>query len=116
MNRIDKLHDDETWESLFLRIPFLIKKNQWTRQSVGAVLGLGGGAAAFVLTMTLSVFSWLTRDDLAPVLKEIGFVSLISVLPLLAFGAHCLDLLEKESRDVQNAWSSFGDSRHYFDA
>jgi len=102
---IDKLHEDEIWESLFLRIPFLVKKNQWKWQSVGAIAGLGGGIAAFVLTMTLSVFGWLTRDGLAPILKEAGFVSLVSVLPLLALGAHCLDLLEKESRDVRNAFS-----------
>lgn len=116
MNRIDKLHKEEIWESLFLRIPFLVKKNQWTRQSVGAVLGLGGGIVSFVLTMTLAVFNWLTRDGSVPLLKEIDFVSLISVLPLLALGAHCLDLLEKESWKVKNARLSFSDSGNCLDA
>ena len=104
MNGIDKLHDDEIWRSLFLRIPFLVKKNQWTLQSIGAIAGLGGGVAAFILTLTLSVFGWLTRDGLAPILKETSFVSLIAVLPFLALGAHCLDLLENESRSAQNAF------------
>jgi len=103
MNRSEKSQEDEIWEGLYLRIPFLVKKNQWTRQSIGAVLGLGGGVVSFILTITLNGINWLLQGNLVPLLKEIDFVSLILVLPLLALGAHCLDLLEKECSEFQNA-------------
>ena len=103
MNRSEKSLEDEIWEGLYLRIPFLVKKNQWTRQSIGAVLGLGGGVVSFILTITLHSINWLLQGNLVPLLKEIDFVSLILVLPLLALGAHCLDLLEKECSEFQNA-------------
>ncbi len=103
MNRSEKSQEDEIWEGLYLRIPFLIKNNQWTWQSIGALLGLGGGVVSFIFTITLHSINWLLQGNLVPLLKEIDFVSLILVLPLLALGAHCLDLLEKECSEFQNA-------------
>jgi hypothetical protein len=116
MNGTDKTHEDEIWKGLYPRIVFLIKKNRWTRQSIGAIFGLGGGIASFLLTMTLQSINWLAQSDSAPLLKEIDFVSLISVLPLLAIGAHFLDLLEKEASDVQNALALSGDLSRFFGA
>jgi len=93
-----KSNEDEIWEELFPRIVFLIKKNKWAWQSVGAVFGLCGGILSIVLTIVLPfVISWLTPSDLVSILEKISFIFLALSLPLLALGANCLDLLEKKT-------------------
>jgi hypothetical protein len=99
-----KTKEDEIWEELFPRIVFLIKKNKWAWQSVGAVLGLCGGILSIVLTIVLPfVIFWLTPGDLVSILEKISFIFLALSLPLLAVGSHCLDLLEKKSHDFPAA-------------
>ncbi len=59
----------------------------------GAMLGLGGGAVLPIIGAVLLVINRFadSRD-----LHLIGSFLLISTIPLLVFGAHCLDMLEKE--------------------
>ena len=114
MNRIKISPDDLTWENLYPRISLLIKGNQRTWQAVGVISGLAGGALSFVAAVALDAVGWLTQSSSAQ-LRETSFIALLLVLPLLALGAHCLDLLEKDSSDVQNAGVSLADSRTCFD-
>ena len=91
-----KSKEDEIWEGLYPRVFFLIKTNKWTWQSVGAVFGLGGGILSIIVAIVLPIIAtWLAPSDSIPFLKGVSSVLLILFLPLLALGAHCLDLLEK---------------------
>jgi hypothetical protein len=92
-----KSKEDEVWEGLYPRIFLLIKTNKWTLQSVGASLGLGGGILSIIAATLLPfIASWLTPGNFL-LLEKISNVSIGLILPLLALGAHCLDLLEKKS-------------------
>lgn len=71
----------------------------WTWKSAGGVLGLFGGIISPLLGSILTAISWLT----GPVwhglsLQRYGTVLLFLTIPLLLFGAHCLDLMEKQDK------------------
>jgi len=103
-----KSKKDEIWEELFPRIVLLIKMNKWAWQSVGAIFGLGGGVLSIILAIVLPfIISWLTPSDLVSILEKISFIFLALSLPLLAVGAHCLDLLEKNPNDFSAAEMRF---------
>lgn len=95
MNKIYVLHEDELSGELYQRIYLLIRKARWTRQSIGASVGLAGG----LLSILLGALLWPTVTLLAPGSFR-AFLNLIEILffalslPLLSLGAHCLDSLE----------------------
>ncbi len=100
MKNIHKSNEDEIWEGLYPQILFLIKKNKWTWQSVAALFGFGSAILSFIVGILLPIAAfWLIPDGSDSTLKGISSVFLILILPLLALGAHCLDLLEKKSKD-----------------
>jgi hypothetical protein len=69
----------------------------------GAVLGLCAGFSAPVAGALVTIISWFSDPvwhGLA--LHQAGTTLFIMALPLLIFGAHCLDLLDKERRTVQD--------------
>ena len=93
-----KLKKYEVWEGLYPRIFFLIQKNKWSWQSIGAIFGLGGAIFSIIMAVSLPFAAyWLLAGGSVSFIKEISFVFLALALPLMAFGAHCLDLLEKTS-------------------
>lgn len=98
MNKRYILRKDEPGGELYGRIHFLVRNNGWTRQSIGATLGVVGGT----LSIILGALSWMVVYMLAPGRFE-SFLNTAEVvlfafsLPLLALGACCLDLLEKSS-------------------
>ena len=70
-----------------------------TRQAIGAMLGLVGGfvcAIAGLLILALGAALHLFGSA-HPLLETIGSVLLVSIIPLLIFGAHCLDKLEQSN-------------------
>lgn len=96
-----KLKRNAVWEDFYPRIPALIKKNKGTSESFGAVIGLGGGILSALVVIISSIIPWSLRvSNTVPAIKAINFICLLLVLPLLALGAHCLDLLEKRSADL----------------
>jgi hypothetical protein len=71
-------------------------------RSYGAVAGLAGGIAAALLGTTLTVISWLGGDG-ARAEKIVGTLLLVLTIPLLIFGAQCLDLMDKKKDRAREA-------------
>lgn len=97
MNKIYRLREDDLGDVLYRRIYLLIRKNRWAWQSVGAAFGLAGGMFSILLGLLL----WATVRFFAPssygsFLNVLSLVFFVLLFPLLALGAHCLDLLEKK--------------------
>jgi len=68
-------------------------------QTVGAVCGVSGGMITALLGALLTAITWLTGASAGYGLwlHRAGAVLLFSTIPLLIFGAHCLDLMEKHA-------------------
>ena len=74
-------------------------RGSWNWKSRGALVGLCGGLVAPLLALALTVISWF-RD---PVwhgfpLHTAATTLFVVAFPLLIFGAHCLDLLDKDKK------------------
>ena len=101
MGDIYMLPKDDSGGRLYRGIYLLISRQPWTWQSVGATCGLAGG----MLSMLSGLLLWMSTRFLAArgvgsstQLWEILFFVL--PIPLMALGAHCLDLLEKRSSTI----------------
>jgi hypothetical protein len=96
-DEIYALPEDELGGGIYRRMFFLLGKNRRTRTSIAAAVGLFGG----LLSLVLGLLDWAVVGFMAPagalgaLLDATGTVLLILPLPLLALGAHCLDLLER---------------------
>ena len=98
MNKIYVLEKDELRDELYRRIYLLIRKNRWTRQSIGASLGLAAGLLSIILGAVLwAIVSLLAPGSFRSSLNAVDILFFAFSLPLLAFGAYCLDLLEKRA-------------------
>lgn len=68
-----------------------------TWKSRGAVFGLFGGLAAPILGSVFTAISWFIDSSWHGVsLRSIGTSLFLMAIPLLAVGAHCLDLLDND--------------------
>ncbi len=80
------------------------RRSGWTWQAAGTVSGLGGGSLAVAVGALLSAVAWMRGDETGGLsLHGLGSVLLLSTIPLLLLGAHCLDLLDgrmEKSREV----------------
>lgn len=67
----------------------------------GAVIGLCAGFSAPVAGSIVTIVSWF-RDPLwhGFALHQAGTSLFVLTLPLLVFGAHCLDLLDRDRQTV----------------
>lgn len=67
----------------------------------GAIAGLCSGFAAPIAGSIVTIVSWF-RDPVwhGFALHQAGTSLFVLALPLLVFGAHCLDLLDKDKRNV----------------
>jgi hypothetical protein len=76
----------------------------WTWQAAVAVAGLGGGVLSAAAGSLLSAVAWTMGDETGGLsLHGVGGILLLSTIPLLVLGAHCLDLLDRrmeKSRQV----------------
>ena len=76
----------------------LIETHPWAWQSIGALAGLVGGVLSPVLgTLLIGVTSFST-EHLVSLINVMSVISFALTIPLLIFGAHCLDLLEREKK------------------
>ena len=74
------------------------KHRGWTRTNCGAACGLLGGLLIGLSGSVLTAFSWFTGPGWHGfALQRIGTALLFTMIPLLLFGAHCLDLSDKKS-------------------
>jgi len=80
------------------------RRGGWTWQAACALAGLGGGIVASAVGTLLSAVAWARGDETGGLsMHGVGGILLLSTIPLLIFGAHCLDLLDKRverSREV----------------
>lgn len=83
---------------IYERMHRLIEINPWAWQSIGAVSGLVGGVLTPVLGTLLIIFAWFIHSErVVSSLNVLSIGSFVLTIPLLTFGAHCLDLLERRT-------------------
>jgi len=69
----------------------------WSWRAGGAVFGLSCGIIAPVIGSILTAIAWFTGPEWHGFfLQRVGTVMLFLTIPLLIFGAHCLDLMDKQ--------------------
>ncbi|HEV7902852.1 MAG TPA: hypothetical protein VGO96_03335, partial [Pyrinomonadaceae bacterium] len=62
------------------------------------IFGLAGGLTACLFATTFAVLGWLARPGVAATyLQRYSTVLFVLVIPLLLFGAHCLDLQDRKT-------------------
>ena len=79
------------------------------RNSVGAIFGLGGGILAPLIGSIFTAISWFS----GPIwhgfaVQRDGTVLLFLTIPLLIFGAHCLDLIDQQAEKARKLLSKLG--------
>ncbi|HMF57089.1 MAG TPA: hypothetical protein VK619_12165 [Pyrinomonadaceae bacterium] len=72
----------------------------WTCASIGGIFCLAGGIVAAILGSVLTAITWVTGVDGSHglFLHRFGTVLLFLTIPLIAVGAHCLDIQEAASK------------------
>lgn len=79
----------------------------WTWQSGGATCGLCFGLFALLIGSVLTAITWFTGVSWHGfALQRDGTVFLFLTIPLLAFGAHCLDLLDQQEQKTKKTRSN----------
>jgi hypothetical protein len=79
----------------------------WTWQSGGAACGLCFGLIAILIGLVFTAIAWLTGPAWHGfALQRDGTVLLFLTFPLLAFGAHCLDLLDQKEEKTKKTRSN----------
>jgi hypothetical protein len=72
------------------------RRDGWTWQAAGAAFGLVSGGAVAITGALLLAVAWSIGSKTGELsLHGVGSVLLLSTIPLLLAGGHCLDLLEK---------------------
>ena len=88
-------HDDDLSPE---RLRVALRRHGWTLKSTGACVGLLGGVVAPLVGLALTALAWFIGDWHGFHIGRDGTVLLFLTIPLLIFGAHCLDLLDKEDK------------------
>lgn len=79
-----------------------LRRHGWSLKTCGAAAGLCGGVMSALAACLLSVVVWLTHAAWhGPLLQRSGTILFFLMIPLLVFGAHCLDLLDREDSKQQ---------------
>src|SRR5689334_19110817 len=79
----------------------------WTWQSGGAACGLCFGLFALLIGSVLTAITLFTGPGWHGfALQRDGLVLLFLTFPLLAFGAHCLDLLDQQEQETKKTRSN----------
>ena len=79
-----------------------LRTRGWNRSTCGAVFGLVGGIVAPILGSSFTALGWLfgpTWHGFA--VQRLGTVFLFLTIPLLLFGAHCLDLSDRKDEQAK---------------
>ena len=92
-------HDDDLLPD---RLREALRCHGWTLKSTGACVGLLGGVVAPLVGLALTALAWFIGDWHGFHIGRDGTVLLFLTIPLLIFGAHCLDLLDKEDERARD--------------
>jgi hypothetical protein len=77
-----------------------LRQRGWTLAGCGAAAGLCGGIISALLGSTLTAISWLTGLLWHSLhIHRAGTILLTLTIPLLIFGGHCLDLIDKKNKE-----------------
>jgi hypothetical protein len=84
------------------RVAQAVRSRKLTKiYSVGAIIGLFGGAAASLFGSILTGASWLIADGrIRQLLSVTGSGLLFMTIPLIVLGACCLDWMEKDEPGI----------------
>ena len=75
-----------------------LRRHGWNVKTGSAALGLCGGITTAVLGAIVTAVAWFTGPEWhGHFLQRDGTILLFLTIPLLVFGAHCLDLLDRQS-------------------
>jgi|ERR1700752_2317537 len=79
----------------------------------GAICGLCGGIGVGLLGSVITAVAWFTGPEWhGHLLQRDGTILLFLTIPLLIFGAHCLDLIDKQ-REVSTSRGKNNDLERY---
>lgn len=84
-----------------VRLRAALNEHGWTWKSTGACVGLFGGVIAPLIGFGLTTLAWFIGDWHGFHIGRDGAVLLFLTIPLLIFGAHCLDLLDNENEGTE---------------
>ena len=94
MREEKELSNTELLQSAIVRT---LRVHGWSWMSCGAVVGLVGAIVSPLLGSVLTTITWFTGPDWHGFhLQRSGTVLLLSAIPLLILGAHCLDLMDRK--------------------
>ena len=75
------------------------EKITWTWQTLCAVSGLAGGFVCLILGGLCTALGWFNRPSMSTsFLSRLGTILLAMTIPLLALGAHYLDLTDRAEK------------------
>lgn len=81
-----------------------MRNDGWTLRTVAAGCGLCGGIGVGVLGSIISAVAWFTGPEWhGHLLQRDGTILLFLTIPLLIFGAHCLDLVDRQKTKNQKS-------------
>lgn len=79
-----------------------LRRHGWSAKTFGAAVGLCGGIVAALAACALTVVCWLTHGTWHGLLLQRSCTVLFFLMiPLLVFGAHCLDLLDSQDKGTR---------------
>ena len=80
-----------------------LRRHGWSMKACGAAAGLCGGILAAVVACVLTIAVWVTHAAWhGLLLQRSGTVLFFLMIPLVVFGALCLDLLDSEEKGTSN--------------
>jgi len=93
-----QMSDPDYTDSIFTNL----RIRGWNRSTCGAAFGLIGGIVAPIFGSVLTAVGWISGPSWHGfAIHRIGTVLLFSTIPLLLFGAHCLDLADHNGHEVK---------------
>ena len=76
-----------------------LQERGWSKCSLGALVGLLGGVISPLFGSLLTAVGWITGPTWHGLaIQRTGTFLLFLTIPLLLFGAHCLDLVDKNAK------------------
>src|SRR5882724_6223393 len=98
-----------TTDSLLLKMKLMprsvmeqMRFHGWTWRNGGAVFGLCFGIICPLVGSILTAIAWFTGPEWHGFfLQRDGTALLFLTIPLLVFGAHCLDLMDKQDENAK---------------
>lgn len=80
-----------------------LRLHGWSWKSGGAVFGLCGGIISSLIGSIFTAIAWFSGPTWHGfAIQRDGTVLLFLTIPLLIFGAHCLDLMDQQAEKARN--------------